>query len=132
MKFKWINILLVLLFLLLVYLILTRIFGHSATDLIINITLFTFLGGLIYFLNNNIMHYIIKLNREFGEFNIKTTNGFDNIKKDMVKLNKKFDGFKTNTFNAFEKTREDIEKIKIGTEKIRVDMKEIKNKIKKK
>lgn len=86
MKLRWINILLVLLFLLLIYLISTRLFGHSATDLTINITLFTFLGGLIYYLNTNIMNHVVKLNREFGEFKVKTINTFERLKDDTKEI----------------------------------------------
>ena len=74
-KFSWIDVLIIILFLLSVYLILTRIFGHSATDLAIGIALSSALGSLLY-----------KLNREFGEFKIKTINSFKNIKKDIAQI----------------------------------------------
>ena len=74
-KIKWIDIAIILLFILAVYFILTRIFGHSATNLTINITLFTLLGGLLY-----------KLNREIGEFKIKTINSFKMLKEDIKGL----------------------------------------------
>lgn len=69
--------LIIVLFILAVYFILTRIFGHSATDLTISVTLFTLLGGLLY-----------KLNREFGEFRIKAINSFENLKKDIETIKK--------------------------------------------
>lgn len=53
-RISWIDIAIIILFVLSVYFILTRVFGHSASDLTISITLFTLLGGLVY-----------KLNREF-------------------------------------------------------------------
>lgn len=81
-KIPWLEILIISLFLLSVYLILTRIFGHSATDLVISTSLFTFLGGLIYY----ILDHLIKLNREFGEFKIKTINSFDRLKDDINKI----------------------------------------------
>lgn len=77
-KISWIDILLVILFIISVYFILTRIFGHSATDLTISVSLFTFLAGLLY-----------KLNRELGEFKIKSINSFDNLKQDMTLIRKK-------------------------------------------
>ena len=55
-------------FILAVYFILTRIFGHSATDITISASLFTILSGIIYQIGN----MVYKLNREFGEFKIKT------------------------------------------------------------
>ncbi len=79
-KIDWLKIILVILFILSVYLVLTRIIGHSATDFAITISIFTFLGGLLY-----------SLNREFGEFKIKTINAFDKMKKDIEEIKHKFD-----------------------------------------
>lgn len=67
-----IDIVLVILFLMIIYFLLTRVFGHSASDLTISVSLFTFLAGLLY-----------KLNREFGEFKIKTIQSFGNMKQDV-------------------------------------------------
>jgi len=72
---KWIDVLSFILFILAVYFILTRIFGHSATDLTITVTLFGGLGVLLY-----------KLNREFGEFKVETINSFRRSKEDMTEL----------------------------------------------
>ena len=77
-KINWIDLLIVGLFLLTVYFILTRIFGHSASDLAISTSLFTFLGSLLY-----------KLNREFGEFKVKTINAFDRLKEDINYIKEK-------------------------------------------
>lgn len=77
-KFGWIDALSIALFILAVYLILTRIFGHSATDITIGITLFAILTNLLY-----------KLNREFGEFKVKTIYSFDKIKKDISDMKEK-------------------------------------------
>ena len=79
-KFGLIDVLLIVIFIAAVYFILTRIFGNSASDLTISVTLFTLIGGLLY-----------KLNREFGEFKIKTINSFDKIKIELEKLNSKRD-----------------------------------------
>ena len=65
----------IILFILSVYFILTRIFGHSATDVTISVTLFTLIGGLLY-----------KLNREFGEFKIRTVNSFERLKEISNKI----------------------------------------------
>ena len=65
MKFRFLDLVIIVLFLLAVYFILTRIFGHSATDFTIMVTLFTILGGLLY-----------NLNRELGEFKVRTINSF--------------------------------------------------------
>ena len=74
-KLELIDIVLIILFIIAVYFILTRVFGHSATDLTISVTLFTFLGGLLY-----------KLNRELGEFKIKTKNSFERLGDDMKEI----------------------------------------------
>ena len=59
-------------FFILVYFILTRIFGHSATDLAIAFSSFFMLGGLLY-----------ALNREVGEFKSSTVHSFSRLKDDM-------------------------------------------------
>lgn len=76
-KISLIDIIIILLSILAVYFIITRIFGHSATDLTISVTLFTLLGGLLY-----------KLNREIGEFKIKTMNSFKMLKEDIESIKK--------------------------------------------
>jgi len=77
-RISWIDIAIVILFILAVYFILTRIFGHSATDITISVTLFTLVGGLLY-----------KLNREFGEFKMITMNSFNNLKDDINEIKNK-------------------------------------------
>jgi len=77
-KINWMDIITIILFILAVYFILTRIFGHSATEITISVTLFTLIGGLLY-----------KLNREFGEFRVKTINSFEKLKEDINKIIKK-------------------------------------------
>ena len=61
--------------------ILSRIFGKSATDTQIYLAFFT---GLLI-----IMGHIFKLNREFGEFKIRSINSFNSIKKDINLIKKK-------------------------------------------
>ncbi len=77
-KINFVDLMIVGLFLLTVYFILTRIFGHSASDLTISVSLFTFLGSLLY-----------KLNREVGEFKVKTINAFERLKEDISFIKKK-------------------------------------------
>ncbi len=84
-KFKWIDILIIALFLLVVYFILTRIFGHSASDLTIMISLFAFLGSLIF----KLTFFVFNFNREFGEFKIKTINSFGRLREDIGLIKKK-------------------------------------------
>jgi len=84
-KFSWIDILILFLFLLSVYFILIRIFGHSANDLTIIVSLFTFLGSLIF----KSIHLSFNLNRELGEFRIKTIHSFKSIKGDINLIKKK-------------------------------------------
>ena len=74
-KVSIVDILLIILFLLAVYFILTRLFGHSASDLAISVTLFTLVGGMLY-----------KLNREFGEFKIRVINTFSRLKEDVNEI----------------------------------------------
>ena len=81
-KFNLIDILIILLFLLSVYLILTRIFGHSASDLTIMISLFSFFGSILF----KLVFVISNLNREIGEFKVKTINSFKKLREDLNDL----------------------------------------------
>ncbi|MBI3051999.1 hypothetical protein HYY74_06105 [Candidatus Woesearchaeota archaeon] len=74
-KISLIDAMIIILFLMAVYFILTRIFGHSATDLTIAITLFTLLGGMMY-----------RLKREVGELKIKTINSFGRLNEDIRQI----------------------------------------------
>jgi hypothetical protein len=73
MKIKLIDILIILFFLLAIYFIITKIFGNSASELTIMITLFLAFGSLLY-----------KLNGEFWEFKIEFLNSFKQIKKTLI------------------------------------------------
>lgn len=77
-RISWIDILIIVLFVIAVYLVLTRIFGHSASELTISITLFTLIAAALY-----------KLNREVGEFKIRAINSFDKLKEDLNLIKKK-------------------------------------------
>ena len=79
-KISLIDVLIILLFLLALYFILTRILGHSATDLAITVTLFSLLATALY-----------KLNREIGEFKIRSINTFDRLKDDLELIKNKLD-----------------------------------------
>ncbi len=91
MKYKKIELFEVLLWIVAIILfvmILTRIFGNSATDTQIYLGFFTSLLiiiGHIIKLNTNIGD----INRELGEFKIKTINSFDNLKSDMELIKNK-------------------------------------------
>lgn len=80
-KFSWIDLVIVLSFLLLV-LILTRIFENSANDLEIIVGLLTFLGSL----SMKSITLTYNLNREFGEFKIKTVHSFKNVKDGISEI----------------------------------------------
>ena len=78
-RFDWLDALMILLFLLAVYFILTRIFGHSASDIAIFVSLFGFLAVALY-----------KLNRVFGEMKVRVSyvekgikEGFDRVRGDI-------------------------------------------------
>lgn len=77
-KINWVDILIIILFILAVYFILTRIFRHSASDLAISVTLFTLLAAALY-----------RLNREVGELKIRTINSFDKLREDINSIKKK-------------------------------------------
>ncbi len=77
-KMGLVDIFIIVMFLLTIYFILTRLFGHSATDTTISVSLFTILSGLLY-----------NLNKEFGEFKIKTIHSFNKLKEDINKISKK-------------------------------------------
>lgn len=79
-RFSWFDIIIILLFLFSVYLILTRIFGNSASDLSIIVSLISFSGSLIA----RVMYAVYNLNREIGEFKIRTAHGFQKVKDDMT------------------------------------------------
>lgn len=91
-KLIWLDILIIILFLLSVYLILTRIFGQSASDLSIILSLFSVIGGLVI----RLTFFIVDFNMEFGEFKVKTghhfeavKDGFSKVKGDMNLIKKK-------------------------------------------
>lgn len=87
-KIEWLEILFWMIMIVLFIMILTRIFGKSATDIQIYLAFFASLliiMGRIIKLNNNFG----KLSREIGEFKIKTINSFDKIKEDINSIKKK-------------------------------------------
>ncbi len=71
-KFTWIDGLIVLIFMVVVYMLLTRIFGHSATDLAITVGLFVLLFTNQY-----------KINREMGELKSNMAHSFNKIREDV-------------------------------------------------
>ena len=87
-KLNWFEILFWIFIIILIIMILTRIFGKSATDTQIYITLIivmlTIMGSLV-----KIMSYIVKMNREIGEIKVQMTNNFDSIKKDITLIKNK-------------------------------------------
>jgi hypothetical protein len=59
------------------YFILTRIFGHSATDATIIVSLFSILSAFLIKINTS----LYKLNRELGEFAIENKHCLTSINK---------------------------------------------------
>lgn len=84
-KFSWVDILAVILFLLSVYLILLRLFGHSPTEIEIMIMLFSLIITLIF----KGYTEISKLNREVGEIKIGVMNEFKKVTEDMQMIKNK-------------------------------------------
>ncbi len=74
-KIGWLEVLIMVMFVIVVYMILTRLFGHSATDLAITVGLFTLLFANQY-----------KINRELGEIKISITQSFERVKEDMHQI----------------------------------------------
>ena len=77
-KITWTQVLAVLLFILVVYMILTRIYGHSATDIAIALGLFTLL-----FVNQ------YQLNREVGEIKLSLKHSFQRVHEDITMIKRK-------------------------------------------
>lgn len=71
-KAHWLEITALVFFLLAVYLILTTIFGNSATPIEVTITLIGGLSVLIY-----------RMNREIGEIKTNMKHSFGKIKEDI-------------------------------------------------
>ncbi len=90
-RFSWFDVLIIILFLLSVYFILTRIFGESASDLTIIVSLFSFFGSLFV----RTIYVIYNLNREVGEFKVNSMSSFNRIKNDMGSLKSSMDLIKT-------------------------------------
>ncbi len=80
-KINWLEILFWIIILLLFIMILSRIFGKSATDIQIYVG---FISGLLI-----IMSYIVKMNREIGEIRLQTANSFEKVREDMDKIKEK-------------------------------------------
>jgi len=81
-RIGWNEILIIVFFLLAVYFILTRIFGHSADNLTITATLFMILANLSLFFVSS----LYKLNREVGEMRLNMVNSFKKVADDMIEL----------------------------------------------
>jgi len=87
-RIGWLEILFWIVMAILFIMIMTKVFGKSATDIQIFLGFFTgllILMGHIIKLKGDVNH----LNREFGEFKIKTINSFKNLKKDISSIKKK-------------------------------------------
>ena len=81
-KIIWLDVLGIAALIFAVYLILTTIFGNSATPTEVTLMLFLGLGSLFG-------SQIYKLNREVGEIKINMKHSFNNIKEDMDSIKKK-------------------------------------------
>ncbi len=77
-RINWLEVLFWIIILLLLAMVLTRIFGHSATDVQIYLA---FISGLLV-----VMTQIVKMNREIGEIKIQMKNSFRKVRDDIEKL----------------------------------------------
>ena len=91
MKIKdkgWLEILFWIVIIVLFIMILTRIFGKSATDVQIYITILTgMLAIMTYLIKSN--NQISKMNREIGEMKTQITESFKKVREDINKLQNK-------------------------------------------
>ncbi|MBU0460380.1 MAG: hypothetical protein KKH52_03690 [Nanoarchaeota archaeon] len=81
-KIIWLDVLGIVFLIFAVYLILTTIFGNSATPIEVTLMLFLGIGSLFG-------SQIYKLNREVGEIKINMKYSFNKIKEDMDAIKKK-------------------------------------------
>lgn len=79
-EINWLEILLWIILIAIFIMILTRIFGKSATDVQLYLGFFS---GLLV-----VMGYLAKLNREFGEFKIEVRNALEQIREGINNLKK--------------------------------------------
>lgn len=85
---NWIlNLLLIVFFIIVIYLILERVFGNSPTDFQLILWISGFFGTAIL----KIFNLIYDINRETGELKTNVKNGFDRIKIDIRLINNKLD-----------------------------------------
>ncbi len=81
-KIIWLDLIGIAFLIFAVYLILTTIFGNSATPIEVTLMLFLGIGSLFG-------SQIYKLNREVGEIKINMKHSFDKIKDDINSIKKK-------------------------------------------
>ena len=79
-KIEWFEILFWIFLIILIIMILSRIFGKSATDINIILTIAAIMLA--------IMGHIVKMNREIGEIKVGIKYSFNNIKNDMNSIKK--------------------------------------------
>jgi len=77
-KFNWTQAVMIILFIFVVYMILTRLLGHSATDLAIALGLF----GLLF-----VNQY--QLNREVGEIKTSLKHSFQKVHEDIMVIKRR-------------------------------------------
>tara|TARA_Y100000034_G_scaffold80413_1_gene96471 strand:+ start:2141 stop:2467 length:327 start_codon:yes stop_codon:yes gene_type:complete len=82
--FGWLEVLFWIVMAVLVGMILTRVFGHSATDVQIYI-------GIVsgFFL---ITGYMMRMNREIGEIKVDMKHGFDRVGEEFGRVREDFHG----------------------------------------
>ena len=83
-KIEWLEIFIWIVILILFGMILSRMFGKSATDVQIYIGFITSLVAIVLFMAK---HY-----RETGEIKINMRHGFNKVREDIKRLENKIDG----------------------------------------
>ena len=82
-KVEWIDIFFWIILIVLFTMVLTRVFGNSATDIQIYIAIITALAGII--------NYVAKHHREIGEIKIDMKHSFSKVRGDINRLEGKID-----------------------------------------
>ena len=86
MKINLLEVLFWIVMLALFIMILSRIFGNSATDIQVHVAFFSgllIIASLVVSTNNKVMSHLIKINREIGEIKSQMKTSFDKVKEDI-------------------------------------------------
>ncbi len=92
MEINWIESILILILIILFVMILTRIFGNTATDIQVYLAFFSGLTAVAMYainIHRDVSNYLIKLNREVGEIKAEMINSFKKVRNDINEIKEK-------------------------------------------